>query len=467
MRSFLAAGSVLALAAGVGADLCNLGSELIGGNWYCQKVDRVSYQGVGGAGSFNRVTNMDADSGSCSSQPEHYSGSLAPLNEDISLHIRGPFHLKQLAVYTPSSASESSKKTRRTPHERRHGHAHFHEHNKEIRELHKVKNTAQAEEKRDIGDWVTVTWANGDVVSWINEYDGSPATTAPAAPADTTAAAVEAADYSAETSSAQASSTKASSTGASSAATPAASGDWTQVAYYNAEEGTATGLTFLANLGGGGSGVFDYTFGNSLSYVSSDGQSCASSPQVLDDVLLPSNTEIAIMSDRECSEGSCGYVRPGSVAYEGFGGSDKAFFIEFSMPYDGKTGWNEDMGAFWGLNAQIPRTLQYGQADCSCWTTGCGEADFFEVLDSGNHRMKSTIHGNNAGGSSDWFQRPGDSFMKAVVVFKDDNLTIQVLDDDTEFGTSMPQSTIEDICSDEDVPDILNSIFAMAGSAGR
>jgi hypothetical protein len=32
-----------------------------------------------------------------------------------------------------------------------------------------------------------------------------------------------------------------------------------------------------------------------------------------------------------------------------------------------------DEPAIWMLNAQIPRTTQYGPSDCSCWESGCGE----------------------------------------------------------------------------------------------
>lgn len=58
---------------------------------------------------------------------------------------------------------------------------------------------------------------------------------------------------------------------------------------------------------------------------------------------------------------------------DGFGGADKIFLMEFTMPMDGKTGFNGDMPAIWMLNAKIPRTIQYGKAECSCWSSGCGE----------------------------------------------------------------------------------------------
>lgn len=67
-------------------DLCSDGSVDDGGNWYCQAVKAITYTGVGGQGSYNRVTNMnsDADPGSqCSSESKGYSGNLSPLDEEV------------------------------------------------------------------------------------------------------------------------------------------------------------------------------------------------------------------------------------------------------------------------------------------------------------------------------------------------------------------------------------------------
>ncbi len=93
-----------------------------------------------------------------------------------------------------------------------------------------------------------------------------------------------------------------------------------------------------------------------------------------------------------CGANDCGYVQPSSVAYrecsevtdrharelneftDGIAGADKVFLFEFSMPTDsGASGNLADMPAIWMLNAQIPRTTQYGPADCNCWESGCGE----------------------------------------------------------------------------------------------
>lgn len=117
------------------------------------------------------------------------------------------------------------------------------------------------------------------------------------------------------------------------------------------------------------------------------------------------------------------------------------------MPLSGKTGsMNADMPAAWFLNAQIPRTVQYGA--CSCWDSGCGEWDIFEVLDSGNTRAKSTVHGNISGGDSNYFDRPTDGTVKIAVVFNADETAgyIRVLDDDTFFNQSMAQDVIASYC---------------------
>jgi len=94
------------------------------------------------------------------------------------------------------------------------------------------------------------------------------------------------------------------------------------------------------------------------------------------------------------------------------------------------------MPAAWILNAQIPRTLQYGLVECSCWESGCGEWDIFEILDPGDTRAKSSYHG---GEDSNYFNRPTRSSMKAAVIFDADNDAghIVVLPDDTDFTVAL------------------------------
>jgi len=375
---------------------------------------------------------------------------------------------------------------------RRHGHEHVEKHKRN------AHSEAQEAEKRAIGDVVIAT-IDGQVVSWLNNWSGestvaaaptsAPAATSAAAPAETSVAA-QAANHAVNVAPSSQSdsgapwqqgdapwnhagppggyqagpSPSATPSPSSSSAAPsytASSGSWTRNAYYNSESGDADGVTFLNHNGGSGSGVFDYQFGNSLSYASSDAASGASSPQVLSDTTLGSNVEVVIMSDKECNDGDCGYFRDGTVAYHGFGGAQKAFLFEFQMPLDGKADamFNGNMPAIWMLNAQIPRTLQYGKAECSCWTTGCGEFDIFEVLAPGDLRCKSTLHGNINGGDSDYFKRPTDKTIKAALIMNGDNIHIKQLSDDYEFGSSLDEAAISDICSSTLLQSLLVSIF--------
>ena len=115
------------------------------------------------------------------------------------------------------------------------------------------------------------------------------------------------------------------------------------------------------------------------------------------------------------------------------------------MPDTRQTGFNGNMPAIWVLNAQIPRTSQYGtNADCSCWTSGCGEFDLFEILDSGNFRCKSTLHMDPAGGSSDWFQRPTGASMTAALVIggSSEVAAVRVLDQSQPFDELLSGDTV-------------------------
>ena len=355
------AASLLLLAASAHAQC----SE-ISGNYYCNKVDQVVYENIGFSGSYNKVTNFDTNSCSCSSKPVAFSGSLSPLDEEVSLHFRGPLNLKQFTYYsynnTKSKRDVPEAETEKHTVARRHVH---HAHKREI--------------------------------VYVTEYVQADA----AAPSTAAAAASQ----------------------------------------------SSNGLVFLNHQGGtAGSGVWDTCFGNSLSYCGSDGISGAGSPQVLADTVIPSNKEFSIFTSEKCQGDSCGYYRPGSTAYHGFDGNYKAFAFEFSMPSDAGSNAviNGDMPAIWMLNAQIPRTLQYGNGACSCWSTGCGEFDIFEVLNSGNEFLTSHLHtgqgaaslaNNGGGGTADYIARPVSGTLKAAVIFADASITLTVLDDDTTFDS--------------------------------
>lgn len=122
------------------------------------------------------------------------------------------------------------------------------------------------------------------------------------------------------------------------------------------------------------------------------------------------------------------------------------FVITFSMPLSGKSTFNGDMPGIWLLNAQVPLTSQYGtNADCSCWKSGCGEFDIFEVLDPGNHRCKSTLHMAPAGGSSDWFMRPTKEPITVAVVFGGERgILIKVLEEGSQtFGANLSKHLVD------------------------
>ncbi|TVY24062.1 PGA52-like protein [Lachnellula hyalina] len=458
------------------------GSTDINGNWYCQPVQAIRYSNVGSSGSYDRITQMNSD-GICASLPNNFAGNLAPFDEEVSVHFRGPLHLKQFAAYAPP---ESSKQKRRAPgmQGRGHFHRHQHMHNLPIRNVegHKEKRkmisaTIDGEnqdwENNWSGSsagidpstvWVTAT-IDGQIVSWLNNWFGSssgiPATASSTPPAEphtnqvtkptvtilssTTAPTSTTAPVAQHQPSQDSSSAKPSA-GSSGSHSPGVFG---RIGYYDSASQTVNNVVFLGNHGGQGSGVFDEHFGASLAYSNCDATGGAASPQILADKVLPSNTEVVMMLDRDCSDGGCGFVRPGTVAHHGFGGADKVFLFEFSMPMADSNGFDADMPAIWLLNAQIPRTLQYGNADCSCWKSGCGELDIAEALESGSMFLKSTIHANRAAGDSDYFPRPNTDTMKLAVVFNAANSTVhlQILPDSTVFPESLTEDEILRMCN--------------------
>lgn len=131
------------------------------------------------------------------------------------------------------------------------------------------------------------------------------------------------------------------------------------------------------------------------------------------------------------------------------------FLFEFMMPLTGKTDANMDMPALWLLNSKIPRTQQYG--GCSCWEQGglgCGELDVFEVLNPGNTKCTSTFHFSNSIGSSDYFDRPTDKYIKVAVVFqsKTSTASIAVLDPATNFSTSLTAAQVDQMANQVNIP---------------
>ncbi|KAG5983820.1 hypothetical protein E4U55_007053 [Claviceps digitariae] len=416
-----------------------------GGNWFCGAVNQIVYQGIKGSGKFKAVTHMGS-SGECHFEDKEFSGPLAPLDEDLSIHFRGPISVQEIAVYNlagskdkrdveaeAESEAESSPQIPAAHPVHNHGHKHLHR--------------RARRHKREM----VFANINNKIVSWENNWFGgaappqkAPAAAPAAAPAPAPAQPPAAkgaagAALKPDTSEHSAGSDKAKS---KSKGKPAPSGsDWDRVAYYNADDQIVENMVFMGNYGGTGSGVFDTTWGSSLSYLNAKGDGGASSPQILSKTEIPSNKEFAIFSAEKC-DASCGYARAKDIAYKGFGGANKVFLFHFKMPLDGVRTFNGDMPAIWALNARIPRTAQYNA--CSCWGSGCGEADIYEVLASGDTKCKSTFHLANGAGSSDYFDRPVDQYIKVAAVFHEETASVSIkkLDDDVDFSKGLDDATV-------------------------
>ncbi|KAF1830204.1 hypothetical protein BDW02DRAFT_573250 [Decorospora gaudefroyi] len=168
--------------------------------------------------------------------------------------------------------------------------------------------------------------------------------------------------------------------------------------------------------------------------------------------LYTSESEIAVLTDQPCDAG-CPYWRPGAKCLDGWSGSSKAFFIEFQMDHYPNRyndhGLISDAPAYWFLNAAIPLVLQYGNdrnnIPCSCWSSGCGEFDAFEILGTGGERGKSTIHrqGNLEGGDSNYFKRPIGQTMKFALVWHFPHITALVLDDNFDFTETLSEAQLQ------------------------
>ncbi|OAA61576.1 hypothetical protein ISF_05655 [Cordyceps fumosorosea ARSEF 2679] len=405
----LAATGLATLVAGL-TQQCSGTASNEGGNFFCGAVDQILYQGIGKPGTYQAVTGMTS------------SGELPPFDEGLSVHFRGPLQLKEFAVYTPSKKA----KREPTPQQQRreqsagahgHGHQRFHEARKEKR-----------------ADWVTAT-IDGKIVSWENNWfgGGTPATSTPKPVPAAAAPTPPPANSKAAAAPPALPKSKPPTGGGSS---PSGK-DWDRTSYYSAESQQADNLVFLGNYGGAGSGTFDTTWGNSLAFLNAQGNGGASSSQVLAD---------------------------------GFEGANKIFLFHFKMPLDGDRGFNGDMPAIWALNARVPRTAQYNK--CSCWPA-CGEFDFFEVLARGDDKCKSTVHlaaGAGAGGSSDYFRRPTDAFVKGAVVFSaESGVSVRLLPKGTDFAKGLDAKAVEGWLAAAPQKDggvagkIVSSVFQVAG----
>ncbi|KAK6462178.1 beta-1,6-N-acetylglucosaminyltransferase [Scheffersomyces coipomensis] len=421
------------------------GCTLDGGNYYCSQTNKITYPGLGYSGSYQDVTDMNEQTGVCTQQSLAFSGNLSPLDEELSIHFRGPIKLLQFGVYLPAGTSNTKRDEQAVADiadedcETRHVH---HQH-KRATEILEVTETVYVNiNGQTVESSTTVATSVAAPPPIVNSVP-------PQEPVTSTPTTAAAPPTTLTTSSTSSTTSTSSTSNTSSPQSSAAAGDWEQVAYYS--PGSANNLVFMNYYGGSGSGVWSSSFGNSLSYANADASGGSSTPVALGSNLVPSNNEYVIFSGQQCSGDDCGYYRSGIPAYHGFGGDQKIFVFEFEMPTDtgASGGLNFDMPAVWLLNAKIPRTLQYGAATCSCWLTGCGELDLFEILDSGDNRLISHLHdgqGSNGsaqggGGSQDYFSRPTSGSLAAAVIFQGNSVSI--LEVANSFDAVLSSETVQ------------------------
>ncbi|KAH7087127.1 putative TOS1-like glycosyl hydrolase-domain-containing protein [Paraphoma chrysanthemicola] len=483
-------------------ELCRgTGARAADGNWYCTEVWAITYRNISQTGAYNRTTSVDPSTGICGHERVDYpaTGPLTPLFGEVSMHLRGPMNVSQLAAYQLPGEMHTLGKRNTVP----------------------FYNRRRAMNKRDTTEHSTqAPFKDSDQIKSPRKRTFN-ATTSCSTHTVTTTTVVTACDQEKTTSAARpaqnttyvgpplpcmstpvphASQTDLSSPNCTcrdtvalptltehlpnpaltiSPATTAnktniarrAAPDWSRVAYYTSTApAQATGFSFLANLGDPQkSGTFDYAFGNSLSYVTSDGGRVASESLPFSGTLDTSEREIAVFSDKSCDQ-DCPYWRPDATSHFGWSGSSKAFFIEFQMDHYQNRGVDQglisDAPAWWFLNAAIPRVLQYGSdrnnIPCSCWSTGCGEFDAFEILGNGEERAKSTMHrqGNLQGGDSNYFRRPVGRKLKFAVVWHYPHITALVLDDGFDFSTALSDDRIQQLVS-YDADSWTHSLFAI------
>lgn len=222
--------------------------------------------------------------------------------------------------------------------------------------------------------------------------------------------------------------------------------DWTRQAYYDASSQASENITFLAKAGDSSP-----CLGKALTYADVDGKSASSKSNILSaNNKLNSDEEYIIYSNVSCPKSGlgkgCGVYRNGIPAYYGYTGITKMFLFEFTMPTESAKNSSSfefyDMPAIWLLNDHIARTSQYPtNANCSCWSSGCGEFDIFEVMNgTERNHLYSTFHtfqGIEDLGtgiqSYGYIPRDTKGTMRGGVIFDSAGNTISFLSDDIDF----------------------------------
>jgi hypothetical protein len=304
--------SVHALSA---TDHCSSNSVTIADREYCSSVSRLVIGAIGTSGTYSRITGMSESQFSCTSEEVDFSGAMAPFDDDISLHLRGPIQVAAFAVFVPSNGALAKREAR-------------------------VSTVVEVVTVTD--EVVIATVLNGPASTFTTELGGArPIISGLASTSTTEVTSTELGSpptrisespsfsnvlLSGLLSVTEAPLTKAGpsptpstfSTVYTSSSKPAQTGSsnyaWNQIASYSASSQTAEGLVFLNNKGGDGSGVADSIYGPSLSYAAADSLSGSADPTIWNGY-LGSSTEIAIFSNVSCTSETCGYWRPGAVAY--------------------------------------------------------------------------------------------------------------------------------------------------------
>ncbi|ODV58322.1 Toh1p ASCRUDRAFT_10359 [Ascoidea rubescens DSM 1968] len=226
--------------------------------------------------------------------------------------------------------------------------------------------------------------------------------------------------------------------------------NWSRQAYFSGSDQIAENVTFLTN-----AGEDSTCLGKALAYADTDGISLSSSSRILNNnTLINSDEEFAIFSNISCEDSGinndCGVYRDNIPAFHGYYGKIKLFLFEFKMPNESSVSETNassyNMPAIWLLNSRIPRTSQYPtNSSCSCWRSGCGEFDIFEILNTTDvEDLYTTIH--NYQGTDDiesglpiygYIKRDTSSVMKGGVLFDANGTAITFLSENVNFSSSI------------------------------
>lgn len=337
---------------------------------YSKAEDVIQFLNLGFDGSYKLVSSLnDVESEDCSCElsttPTYFNGSNSPINEEVSVHVRGPIELLEFGYYVASDFNTTSQNSDST---------------------------------------------------------------------------------------------------------------WERKAYYSASNGTADNVTFTNN-----KGEDSPCLSNALTYAASNGVNSSSNSTVLDQTTIPSNEEVAIFSTVECesssTDGDCGVYRPNIPAYHGFYGTTKMFLFSFKAPNDSSADVNTtypNLPAIWLLNAHIPRTSEYpANYNCSCWDSGCGEFDIFEVMNTTDmYKFTSTLHTyQNTSDVQDgtqaqaWIDRTTNSEMRGGVVFDSDGIASVFMSNDTSIDGTISASTVYSLLSSSDTYNMTLKTTTNSGSS--